>query len=212
MWRGLSRRIIWQAQYLVGLDRDTCCSAHCKWHFILKQMYYNLDHPGSAFLRHKQLRTHLDWPQVSGEETKDAVLSYDVSNWLHTESVSTEGVGCWPQKSTDEPSRCVLRKTKKKPRTKIPGISGKMRSRRQKKMRIAQKGKTPGICATGSYKFQEFVPPRWQKIRKFLGQCDKSTPFDPSCAQEGRIHAERKVEPVGSRGVFSLFGFSTFRF
>lgn len=34
-------------------------------------MYYNLDHPGSAFLRHKQLRTHLDWPQVSGEETKD---------------------------------------------------------------------------------------------------------------------------------------------
>ena len=20
----------WQAQYLVGLDNDTCCSAHCK--------------------------------------------------------------------------------------------------------------------------------------------------------------------------------------
>ena len=24
----------WQAQYLVRLDRDTCCSAHCKWCFI----------------------------------------------------------------------------------------------------------------------------------------------------------------------------------
>ena len=24
----------WQAQYLARLDRDTCCSAHCKWGFI----------------------------------------------------------------------------------------------------------------------------------------------------------------------------------
>ena len=24
----------WQAQYLVRLDRDTCCSAHCKLRFI----------------------------------------------------------------------------------------------------------------------------------------------------------------------------------
>ena len=23
----------WQAQYLVSLDYDTCCSAHCKWRF-----------------------------------------------------------------------------------------------------------------------------------------------------------------------------------
>ena len=25
---------LWQAQYLVRLDGDTCCSAHCKWGFI----------------------------------------------------------------------------------------------------------------------------------------------------------------------------------
>ena len=24
----------WQAQYLVQLEGDSCCSAHCKWHFI----------------------------------------------------------------------------------------------------------------------------------------------------------------------------------
>ena len=24
----------WQAQYLVTLVDDTCCSAHCKWRFI----------------------------------------------------------------------------------------------------------------------------------------------------------------------------------
>ena len=23
-------RFVWQAQYLVSLDNDTCCSAHCK--------------------------------------------------------------------------------------------------------------------------------------------------------------------------------------
>ena len=25
---------VWQAQYLVRLDGDTCCSARCKWRFI----------------------------------------------------------------------------------------------------------------------------------------------------------------------------------
>ena len=24
----------WQAQYLVRLEGDACCSAHCKWRFI----------------------------------------------------------------------------------------------------------------------------------------------------------------------------------
>ena len=24
----------WQAQYLVKLEDDSCCSAHCKWRFI----------------------------------------------------------------------------------------------------------------------------------------------------------------------------------
>ena len=30
----LSGHFAWQAQYLVRLDSDTCCSAHCKWRFI----------------------------------------------------------------------------------------------------------------------------------------------------------------------------------
>ena len=30
----LTRKIAWQAQYLVKLGADSCCSAHCKWHFI----------------------------------------------------------------------------------------------------------------------------------------------------------------------------------
>ena len=27
----------WQAQYLVSLDNDTCCSAHCKYRFICEK-------------------------------------------------------------------------------------------------------------------------------------------------------------------------------
>ena len=30
----LELRISWQAQYLVKLEDDSCCSAHCKWRFI----------------------------------------------------------------------------------------------------------------------------------------------------------------------------------
>ena len=30
----LSLKISWQAQYLVKLEGDSCCSAHCKWRFI----------------------------------------------------------------------------------------------------------------------------------------------------------------------------------
>ena len=28
---------VWQARYLVRLEGDTCCSAHCKWRFICDQ-------------------------------------------------------------------------------------------------------------------------------------------------------------------------------
>ena len=30
----LENHFAWQAQYLVSLDNDTCCSAHCKQHFM----------------------------------------------------------------------------------------------------------------------------------------------------------------------------------
>ena len=30
----LENHFAWQAQCLVSLDNDTCCSAHCKWRFI----------------------------------------------------------------------------------------------------------------------------------------------------------------------------------
>ena len=32
-----SSHFVWQAQYLVRLDGDTYCSAHCKWRFICDQ-------------------------------------------------------------------------------------------------------------------------------------------------------------------------------
>ena len=30
----LESHFAWQAQYLVSLDNDTCCSAHCKYRFM----------------------------------------------------------------------------------------------------------------------------------------------------------------------------------
>ena len=30
----LEKHFAWQAQYLVSLDSDTCCSAHCKYRFM----------------------------------------------------------------------------------------------------------------------------------------------------------------------------------
>ena len=29
--------VLWQAQYLVSLDNDTCCSAHCKLRFMCEE-------------------------------------------------------------------------------------------------------------------------------------------------------------------------------
>ena len=34
----LELRILWQAQYLVMLDGNQCCSAHCKWRFICEEL------------------------------------------------------------------------------------------------------------------------------------------------------------------------------
>ena len=34
IWINHETHFAWQAQYLVKLEGDACCSAHCKWRFI----------------------------------------------------------------------------------------------------------------------------------------------------------------------------------
>ena len=45
----------WQAQYLVRLEGDTCCSAHCKWRLYVRRIKH-----GSLFSLQAQYLVRLD--------------------------------------------------------------------------------------------------------------------------------------------------------